>query len=382
MAKKYGDLFSFHSTKDEVNSYSDPISTGSLVLDLFLDGGYRVGAARFYGPSEHGKTAQCLVWAREWMKKFKDKAEVIYFDAEGRITLDKIKTSGLALLPNFKWSENAEDESANFFLFNYNTYDHIADFIFDKIRDNKDLPAAQRKRFFIVIDSLDQLITSKDMEKSFSDSEKVGAAQTISALLSKKVTAFMSKYGHHLHILSQIRANINTSSHGNGPTTKASGGNSMLHISNMTGAIQKDWSGTLLYENPKGTTIAEKGDVIGRLHTIKFEKTFNEKTHRVVRVPIKFKHGIWREREIVDLIFVAGVATMKGSWVSVLPDFVLDMKSEYGVDIPEKIQGYANFVALLENSRETSDALEKKIRNLLMNFTGEEVGAEEADDEA
>jgi hypothetical protein len=156
----------------------------------------------------------------------------------------------------------------------------------------------------------------------------------------------------------------------------------MLHISNMTGAIQKDWSGTLLYENPKGTTIAEKGDVIGRLHTIKFEKTFNEKTHRVVRVPIKFKHGIWREREIVDLIFVAGVATMKGSWVSVLPDFVLDMKSEYGVDIPEKIQGYANFVALLENSRETSDALEKKIRNLLMNFTGEEVGAEEADDEA
>jgi hypothetical protein len=73
---------------------------------------------------------------------------------------------------------------------------------------------------------------------------------------------------------------------------------------------------------------------------------------------------------------------MKGSWVSVLPDFVLDMKSEYGVDIPEKIQGYANFVALLENSRETSDALEKKIRNLLMNFTGEEVGTEEADDEA
>ena len=119
MAKKYGDLFSFHSTKDEVNSYSDPISTGSLVLDLFLDGGYRVGAARFYGPSEHGKTAQCLVWAREWMKKFKDKAEVIYFDAEGRITLDKIKTSVLALLPNFKWSENAENERANFFMLNY-----------------------------------------------------------------------------------------------------------------------------------------------------------------------------------------------------------------------------------------------------------------------
>jgi hypothetical protein len=373
MAKKnkYGGLDTFLTTKKEVDKFSEPISTGSLILDLFLDGGYRVGLNRFYGPSEHGKTAQCLVWAKEWLKKFGKKTEIHYFDAEGRITKNKISTSGLMDVKDFVWAETMEEEDATFFHYTFNIYDHIGDFIFDKVRANKELPEEERKRFFIVIDSLDQLITSKDYEKSFSDPEKVGAAPTISALLSKKVGIFMAKYGHHIHVLSQVRANINMNNP-NSPTQKVSGGNAMLHASVLTGQIKKDWTGTLLFENPKGKTLAEKGDVVGRLHTIKFEKTFNEKTHREVKIPIKFGVGVWREREIVDLLFVAGMASSGGSWITLNPVFVSELNQEYDVDLPEKIQGYQKLVDLVTNNKKLCEAFEDKLREVLLNFSGEE----------
>lgn len=372
MAKKnkYGGLDTFLTTKTEVDKYSEPISTGSLILDLFLDGGFRVGLTRFYGPSEHGKTAQCLGWAKQWLKKFGKKAQIIYFDAEGRLTKDKIKTSGLMDIEDFVWGESMDQEDATFFHYVFNIYDHIGDFIFDKVRENKDLPEEDRKRFFIVIDSLDQLITSKDYEKSFSDPEKVGAAQTISALLSKKVGIFMAKYGHHIHVLSQIRANINTTGYG-GPTQKVSGGNAMLHASSLTAEIKKDWSGTLLFENPKGLSRADKGEVIGRLHTLKFEKTFNEKTHREVKIPVKFGVGIWREREIVDLLFVAGIASSSGSWITLNSKFVSDFNKKYKTELPEKIQGYQKLVDFVSDDKNTCDALESRLKEILLGFSGE-----------
>ena len=88
-----------YTTIKDLESYNFKVSTGSLVLDLFLEGGFRPGIARFGAPSEHGKTLQCLSWANEWLKKFGKNGEVYYYDTECRITSEKINQSPISQNP-------------------------------------------------------------------------------------------------------------------------------------------------------------------------------------------------------------------------------------------------------------------------------------------
>lgn len=383
MAKKntiYGDLFAHQTSGEEVVEYNEPIPTGSLIFDIFLDGGYRCGFSRFGAPSEHGKTAQALCWAREWMKKFKDKAEIYIFDAEGRLTYDKVKESGLMELPEFQWAGKGEIASFNHFV--YNVYDDIGEFIKDRVKGNQELKPAERKRFFFLVDSLDMLITKNNLEKSLSDSEKIGAAQVMSAVIIKQVGLYMAKYGHHFHVLSQIRANINTNN-ANSPQTKISGGNAMLHASSLTADIMKDWSQMYIYKNPNATTLKEKGDVIGKYHTLKFTKTFNNKTHQIIRIPIKYGHGIWREREVADLLLAWGIVSKAGAWFSISDQWKEDISND--LEIEEnwgKWQGYENFLSSIEQNPKICNWFDSKLRETLVNYLGERSEDPEGDDEA
>ena len=69
--------------EDYVDEY---IPTGSLRFDSILGGGFRPGMSVFYGEAESGKTAQGLVWAKNWQDKFGEKGLVVFFDAEGRLS--------------------------------------------------------------------------------------------------------------------------------------------------------------------------------------------------------------------------------------------------------------------------------------------------------
>lgn len=298
----YGDLITQKRTYEELELSQLNITTGSLMFDIFTGGGYSPGIARFMAPPEHGKTLQALTWAKNWLNHWGDKGEVVYFDCEGRLTPKKINLSGINKIPDFK---------KRFTVYRYNIYNDIAKFLFDITMNNP-----EGKHYFIVFDSLDMLITKEDTAKDFGDAAKVGAAQVMTTLLMKKVGPYMADKQHHLHILSQIRANINVSNP-NSPKTKISGGNAALHAADIMGEVQKNFGGNegmFIFENPQGKTVKEKGNIVGHYHTIRFTKTMNEKTGQTLRIPIKRGAGIWREREITDLALAFGQITKKGAW--------------------------------------------------------------------
>ena len=306
---RYGNLFQQKRTFEDLQAKFHIISTGSLIFDIFLSGGYSPGMARFVAEPEHGKTAQALTWAKNWLEYWGDKGEVHYFDVEGRLTPKKMMMNGITNLPRFK---------ERFNIYRYNVFDDISKFLYDITMDNP-----EGKHYFIVFDSLDMLITSADMDKTFGEAEKVGAAQVMSTLLMKKVGVYMADQGHHLHILSQIRANINTSNP-NSPKTKMSGANALRHGADIIGEIQKNYGGNegmFIFENPKGATVKEKGNIVGHYHTVRFNKTMNEKTGQTIRIPIKRGGGIWREREVTDLALAFGQITKKGAWFDLNPEW-------------------------------------------------------------
>lgn len=306
--KGYGDLEQGVRTMSTIkNQSSDFITTGSLIFDIFLGGGFCPGISRFMGDPEHGKTAQALTWAKNWLAHYKDKGKVYYFDVEGRITFRKLKLCGIDKIPNV-------DE--RFIIIRRNVFDDIASFIRDKIKLNEAKDLDEQEHFFFVFDSLDMLITKEDLAKGFSDAAKVGAAQVMSTLMMKHFGVFFLDKGHHLHILSQVRANINTSNP-NSPKTKMSGAWALKHGSDITADIMKNFGGAdgmFIFENPTAATVKEKGNIVGHYFTPKFGKTPNEKSNQTIRVPIKRGSGVWHEREVTDLALAFGQIRKKGTW--------------------------------------------------------------------
>ena len=66
--------------EDEIKQEEDyKISSGSLNLDLAMDGGLGCGIHRLTGVNEGGKTSCALAFARHFQKHFGDKGKVIYF---------------------------------------------------------------------------------------------------------------------------------------------------------------------------------------------------------------------------------------------------------------------------------------------------------------
>jgi hypothetical protein len=148
----------------------------------------------------------------------------------------------------------------------------------------------------------------------------------------------------------------------NSPKTKTSGGYAMMHAPMLVGDIKKDWSGKYIFENPKGATLKDKGKVIGKYHCIKFIKTFNNKTHQILEIPIKFGHGIWLEREVIDILRSYAMIDQKGSWFSIEEHFAKEMIKALGKDTVVKWQGEEKIVAYLEENPEVCDWLAEQIK--------------------
>ena len=164
-------------------------------------------------------------------------------DVEGRLAYRKLQQAGIDKIPNV---------DSRFIIIRRNIFDDIAAFIRDKIKANDLNEPEDREHYFFVFDSLDLLITSDDLKKGFGDAAKVGAAQVMSTLMMKHFGVFFLDKGHHLHILSQVRANINTSNP-NSPKTKMSGAWVLKHGSDITAEIQKNFGGAngmFIFENP------------------------------------------------------------------------------------------------------------------------------------
>lgn len=331
-------------------TYDEKVSTGSLLFDWFLDGGFGVGLYRFGGPPEKGKTAQALTWAAAWLTTVPN-SKVVYFDAEARITASKLKASPLVDVPNFE---------SRVILTRCNIYEEIATKLFEMTKENPD-----KIRYFFVIDSLDMVMSERDFNYAFSEDEKMASVAKLSKRLMRRSGPELRIKGHHLHVLSQLTANIGQTY---GPNDKSDfGGHAIKHGTDLWGDIEEIWADDYIWEKPKEKKKADKGKILGHYCKIKFKKTPNEKTGQMIKIPIRHlssdspKSGVWRSREIGDLMIMFGMVKASGSWMEISEEMVKEAKKK-GIDVQAKIQGSENFYSYLDDNEDVLNVFEGVIR--------------------
>jgi RecA/RadA recombinase len=332
---------SHYNFEEEINY---KVSSGSLLMDFELGGGFGPGLHRFCGANECGKTSCAL----SVMKNFLDEPEGrrgVYLKAEGRLSLEIKERSGI----NFVGSEE-EWKDGTCFVFDSNIYETVVDLMRVLVADK-----SSGKKYFFILDSVDGLITKGDNEKALDESAKVAGGAVIASTLMKKISIALAKRGHIAIFISQVRADIKLDPYSKAPIrqTSATGGNALLHFSNWILEFETRFKGDLILEDPKNSPDPRTNKILGHFAKATVKKSPNEKTNIQIRYPIRYgrKNGnsIWNEKEILDLLYIWNFAEKKGAWITFSEDFIKEF-SEKSVIIPGNIQGEPKFNQWLEDN--------------------------------
>lgn len=345
----------FHFNHKQELNYK--ISSGSLNLDLALDGGLPAGVHRFTGINEGGKTSCALMFARNFQKEFPEDGMVVYVRSEGRLSPQSLKRCGLDTSPE------------KFFVFDCNVFEKVFELIRMLVNDNK-----EDKKFFFIIDSVDALCRENDYDKPFADSEQVAGGALITSVFLKKMVLPIMKSNHVMILTSQVRVEVASNPYAarGGPKVKQAGGNAVKHYANYILEFEERYTNDIIWENPSAARIEDKGSPIGHICKIKFRKSVNEKTGSSVRYPIRYGmsdgKSIWLEKEVLDMLRVWGFVEQKGAWINFDQDLIESAKKNK-VICPEKIQGEPKLVKLIEEDPKFKSFLLDYIREQFTKLT-------------
>lgn len=325
-------------------------STGSLELDMYLGGGFRPGVFRISGPFESGKTCFSLTCGK-YFQETVENPFVVYINAEGRITKEKLAISGIS---------TANDVYQQI---DFNVADVVYDLIRDLITDNP-----KKLQYMFILDSLDALERLGDISKQFSESNQVAGGALINSVFGKRTTLPLTINGHAMFILSQERVEIPVGHSHRGPQIKPSGGKAVGHYSSVTAEIAPKFIKDYIWEKEKAAEgSGDRGKVLGHYVTFKFAKTRNDKTLEKVVIPIKRGRiggkSIWIERELFSLASQFQLLRGKG-WMDFAPQLIAEMKSA-GIELIQKIQGEKAVIEYFEQHPEVTEFLISKFRKLI-----------------
>ena len=339
----------YHYNDHEELNYK--ISSGSLNLDLALDGGLPPGVHRFTGVNEGGKTSCALAVAKNFQDSFKKDGKVIYIKSEGRLGPEMIERAGIDI---------SEDK---FFKFDCNVFEKVFELIRLLVGDNQ-----EHKRYLFIIDSVDALCRQNDYNKPFMESEQVAGGALITSVFLKKMVLPIMKLNHMMILTSQVRVEVATNPYAarGGPRTKQAGGNAIKHYANFILEFQDRYNSDIIFENSSAAKLEDKGAPIGHFCKIIFRKSVNEKTGAQVRYPIRYgrKKGtsVWVERELIDLLYLWGYLEKKGAWIAFDSELLKKMEAA-AIECPEKIQGEPKLVDLIERDTKLQDFLLAHIKD-------------------
>jgi len=359
MAKKKEDGVSVNSkevlssflknNKEDHYNYEDDfdykVSSGSLQLDIQLQGGFGPGLHRFCGINEGGKTSAAL----EVMKNFLltiPNSKGFYIKAEGRLSNDMKARSGV------QFTTDAESwDVGTCFVFESNIYETVVDAMRNLVAKNE-----EGIKYYFLLDAVDGLITKGDLDKTFEDSNKVAGGAVIAGNFMKRMSIALTKRGHMAVFISQVRADIKLDPYSKAPIrqTSATGGNALLHFANWILEFEARYNGDMILQDPNNKRIdLEKNPAIGHWAKVTVKKSPNEKTNLQIPYPIRYgrKNGtsIWVEKELVDLLYAWEFMNKAGAWVKPSEDFI-ELIKDLNIETPENFQGEKGLFKFIEDN--------------------------------
>jgi RecA/RadA recombinase len=347
----------YHYNFEENVDYK--VSSGSLIVDFELGGGFGPGLHRFTGMNEGGKTSEALEVMKNFLKTVPN-ARGLYVKAEGRLSPDMQKRSGV------EFTSSPEDwADGNCFVFESNTYETVVEMIFGLINNDSGT------KYCFLLDSLDGLITKNDALKSFEESRKVAAGAVLASDFMKRVSITLAKRGHMAIFISQVRADIQLDPYSKAPVrqTTATGGNALLHFANYILEFEPRFKSDLILQKPNEKYDPQKNNYIGHYAKITVKKSPNEKTNSVIKYPVIYGRtggkSIWNEKEILDMLYLWGHAEKRGAWINFSEDLRNDMQVA-GIEMPETIQGEPKFNTFIEENEDIKEYLIKYFRDLIL----------------
>lgn len=330
--------------KDYVLNFEETVtykvSSGSLKLDIEMDGGLSPGIARFSGGTESGKTSCALTFAKNFQESVEN-GYLVYFKAEGRLTEKMIERHGL----------NRE----KMYVVESNVYEVIIDTMRDLVKNNED-----KNKYFFIIDSVDGCIRKEDLEKTSDEAVKVAGGALMTSNFLRIMASGLAKRGHICILIHQNRTKISVNKYDKrdpNALTQSSGGNASVHYSdwifefldkNMESAKIRDTT----KKEPSASEDDVKGEVVGHFCKIAFRKTPNERTHKTVSYPVRYRTSggktVWREYEIYQLLLQFGLIKKAGAWFKFEPPMVNELKKAGIKDFEQNFQGETRALAYLE----------------------------------
>lgn len=332
------------------------VSTGSIMLDYVLshDGSMGLGSQilKITGDEGTGKTSFCLGLA----KNFQDLGEnffIVCFNAEGRLNDTIMHKSDLNLKPN------------KFKMIHCNIAETVFGIIRELVQNNE-----KNRRYCFIIDSLDALVRQEDATKDYTESMKLAGVPLISKTFCRTTSLPITKGNHLLLITGQTIANIGGSIHG--PKSISSGGKAVKFFSTTMLEVKPVWTETIIWENPGGTKLSDKGKRLGHYFQVEIKKAIAEKAGETIQVPIK--HGsppgqaIWKVVEIQDLMISWDLLKKGGAWYEMAESLSKEL-TENKIEHKTKFQGDRGVLEYLEESPKLVEYMINRFKRTLFSHS-------------
>lgn len=328
------------------------ISTGSLTLDLELEGGIPNSIIRCAGMAEAGKSSFSLNIMRNFLLNKKRRG--LYFVSDKDLTPNIIERCGVKFVTDV---DNWEDGTC--YIIRTNVYEMVCNTI-GKLLDSR----TNEKEYCFILDCMDNFAPKSALEEeNFGDAKQKGGTGAISSHFFQKYNQLLPLLGHMAIMISQFRDSIIIGAQKQ-PTYKqmnTSGGRSIEHAAAW--AFQFE-----IPQNSKEDMFWEaepyKSKKIGHNCIIRFKKSTNEKTGNIIKYPIIYGrsngNSIWIEKEIYNMMLFWGHLKSKGAgWLEFDKDFFEELK-KVDETFPTKIQGEDTLIKILESKPKVVEFLYKK----------------------
>lgn len=352
------------------------VSSGSLILDAQLGGGFDAGLHRFVGFTEGGKTSECLEITRNFLNTIPS-SRALLVKAEGRLSKDMQDRSGL----KYVWKTEDWVEGTCFVL-ETNVYELAIGVMRDLVVNNPE----NKNKFIFILDSIDALILKDDLEKPIDGNNKVAGGPALTKKFMQRMAIAMNKFGHQCLMIGQVSAKVEISQYGpkDQRQISATGGNAAMHFANWILQFEPRYKDDMILENSDLAPDPIKNKILGHWCKIIIKKSPNEKSNLPVRYPVKYGRtggaSIWREYEIVDTLMMFEKVSKKnprkiaeegaekkkgGAWLYLDIDIYDQIKEATGIEPPEKFQGVDNLRKYLEENPTITNFLFDTLKRLI-----------------